>query len=178
MTTLRIELGLMKLGRFLRKDDIKGLRAKVQTASRLGEILLPHGCKVEGFSVKGGEVFAVNNEPVFFAGSDGIIIPLLVYVLKSSLPLPLVTVDMNAVPHICNGADVFRGGVRNIDPDVKLDEIVVVVDEKNLKPICVGTSLMEAKAMREASGGKVIRNRHYVGDDLWNFSRGLDKHMP
>lgn len=174
---MRIDLGLVKLGRFLRKDNINDLRNKVQTASGLGETLLPHGCRVEGFPLKRGEVFVVNSEPVFFMGGDGDIIPLLVYILKSSPPLPRVTVDMNAVPHICNGADVFRGGVRNIDPDVKPDGIVVVVDEKNLKPICVGTSLMEAKAMREVSGGKVIRNMHYVGDDLWNFSRGLDKRM-
>ncbi len=168
---------MVKLGRFLRKDNINDLRSKLQTASELGEILLPHGCRVEGFPLKGGEVFVVNNKPVFFMGSDGDVIPLLVYILKSSLPLPRVTVDMNAVPHICNGADIFKGGVKNIDPDVRPDGIVVVVDEKNLKPICVGTSLMDARAMREASGGKVIRNIHYVGDDLWNFSRSLDNRM-
>jgi PUA-domain protein len=167
----------VKLGRFLRKDNINELRSRLQTASGLGEILLPYGSRVEGLPLKGGEVFVVNNNPVFFIGTDGDIIPLLVYVLKFSLPLPRVTVDMNAIPHICNGADIFKGGVKNIDPDVKRDGIVLVVDEKNLKPICVGTSLMEAKAMREASGGKVIRNMHYVGDDLWDFSRSLDKRM-
>lgn len=166
------------MGRFLRKDDINDLCERVEKALALGKILLPRGSKVEGFPTKGGEVFSVNDNPSFFVGDDGRIIPLLVYALKFNLPLSRITVDMKAVPHICNGADVFRPGVRNIDASIKAGEIVIVMDENNLKPICVGISLMEAESMQETQGGKVVRNLHYVGDDLWNFSKGLDKHPP
>lgn len=166
------------MGRFLRKDDIRDLFEKVEKALALGETLLPHGSKVESFPLKGGEVFVVNDEPAFFIGDDGRIIPLLVYALKSRLPLPRITVDMKAIPHICNGADVFRPGVRSLDASIKAGQIVIVVDEKNLKPICVGISLMEARAMQETRQGKVVTNMHYVGDDLWNFSRNLNVHSP
>jgi PUA domain protein len=166
------------LGRFLRKDDIKDLRERVEKALALGEILIPRGSKVEGFWFKGGEVFSVNDVPSFFVGERSIIIPLLIYALEFSLPLPRITVDMKAVPHICNGADVFRPRVRNIDANIKAGQTVIIVDEKNMKPICVATSLMEATSMQETKQGKVAKNIHYVGDDLWNFSRTLNKHLP
>ena len=166
------------MGRFLRKDDIKDLRERVQGALALGEILVPQGSKVEGFSFKEGEVFSVDGEPSFFADDRGMIIPLLVYVVKFSLPLPHITVDMKAVPHVCNGADIFRPGVKNIDDSIRTGQIVIVVDEKNVKPICVGTSLLEASSMQEAKQGKVVKNIHYVGDALWDFSRSLDKSLP
>jgi PUA domain protein len=165
---------LFHLGRFLRKDDIKNLRAIVDESMGLGGSLLPNGSRVEGFSAKKGEVFAVNNQPSFYVGEDGTMFPLLVFVLKSGLPLPRITVDMKAVPHICNGADVFRGGVRNIDANIKAKQMVIVADEKNLKPICIGKSLVDAKTMQEMTQGKVIQNMHYVGDSIWGISKGLE----
>ncbi|WXG45459.1 MAG: RNA-binding protein [Candidatus Atabeyarchaeum deiterrae] len=164
---------LSKMGRSLRKSEIKDLRKKIQETLGLSWILLPQGCKVEGFSLQEGEIFTVNGEPAFLVGKDQLAIPLLVLILRTDLPLPRVTVDMKAVPHICNGADVFRPGVKSIDPATKADRIVVVSDEKNAKPICVGMSLMDADAMREAESGKVVRNLHYVGDKIWNFTKTL-----
>jgi PUA domain protein len=168
----------VELGRFLRKDDIKDLRERVEKSLALGQILVPRGSKVEGFSFKGGEVFSVDDEPSFFVEDQGTIIPLLVYALEFSLPLPRITVDMRAVAHVCNGADVFRPGVRSIDASIRPGQTVIVLDEKNLKPICIGTSLMEATLMQETKQGKVVKNMHYVGDDLWNFSRSLNKGLP
>jgi PUA domain protein len=112
-----------------------------------------------------------------YLGEDGAILPLLVLVLKSELRLPRVIVDMKAVPHICNGADVFRGGVRDIDAAIRPDLLVIVADEKNFKPVCIGKSLVDAKTMREMTQGKVIVNIHYVGDGLWKFSRSLETRL-
>jgi PUA domain protein len=163
------------LGRFLRKDDIRDLRAKVEGALGLGDPLLPSGCRVEGFPAKGGEVFAVNGALALFVGENGTIFPLLVYVLRFDSLLPHITVDLKAVPHICNGADVFRPGIRSIDPQVKSNKEVIIVDERNLKPICIGMSLTDAGAMQQTTQGKVIRNLHYVGDSIWILSRSLEK---
>lgn len=167
----------MLLGRFLRKDDIKDLRTRIDNAIGLGDSLLPRGCRVEGFSSKKGEVFAVDGQPTFYVGEDGKMFPLLVSVLRSALQLPRVTVDMKAVPHICNGADVFRGGVRSIDPTIKSKQVIIVSDEKNLKPICIGVSLVDAKTMEEMSQGKVVINMHYVGDSIWDFSKSLENRV-
>ena len=159
----------------LRKDEIKDLRTKIQETLGIGEIFLPQGCRVEVFSPEKEEIYVVDGEPVFYKGEDGTVVPLLVYVLKFNLPLPKVTVDIKAVPHVCNGADVFRPGVTQIDPAIKKGQTVVVTEEKNKKPICVGRSLMDASDMQKASGGKVIINIHYVGDSIWNFSKTLAK---
>ncbi len=176
--SLLANLRLIELGRFLRKDDIKDLRDRVEKALTLGEILIPRGSKIEGFSFEGGEVFSVNDYPSFFIGKNKVIIPLLVYALRFSLPLPRITVDMKAVPHICNGADIFRPGVRSIDVNIKSGQTILVVDEKNLKPICIGICLMDGKPMQETRQGKVVENVHYVGDDLWDFSRSLNVYQP
>lgn len=165
------------MGRFLRKDDIRELRARVDESMSLGDSLLPTGCRVEGFSAKKGEIFAVNDQPALYVGEDGTMFPLLVLALKSKLQLPGITVDMKAVPHICNGANVFRGGVRNIDLDIKLNQFVKVIDERNSKPICIGKSLVNAKTMQEMTQGKVVRNMHYVGDSIWDFSKDLETRL-
>jgi len=161
--------------RSLRKDEIKDLRNKIEETLGIGELFLPRGCRVEVFSSEREEIYVVDREPVFYIREDETIVPLLVYVLKFSLSLPNVTVDIRAVPHVCNGADVFRPGVTQIDPSIKEGQTVVVTEEKNKKPICIGRSLMDASDMQKASGGKVILNIHYVGDNIWNFSKTLGK---
>jgi PUA-domain protein len=165
------------LGRFLRKDDIRDMRARINEKLRLGDSLLPHGCKVEGFPIRKGEVFIVNDQPSFYMEENGIIFPLLVSVLKPHLQLPRIVVDMKAVPHVCNGADIFRGGVRDIDPTIEQGELIVVSDENNLKPICIGKALVDAKTMLEMTQGKVAINLHYVGDSVWDFSKSLEKRV-
>jgi PUA domain protein len=165
------------LGRFLRKDDIRELRGKVSESIGFVDLIVPTGSKVEGFSAKKGEVFAVNDQPALYVREDGAMVPLLLLVLKSGLRLPHITVDMRAVPHICNGADVFRGGVREIEGDIKPNQLVIVVDEKNSKPLCIGRSLVDSKTMQEMRQGKVVVNMHYVGDSLWDFSKSLETRL-
>nr|MDO8098040.1 DUF1947 domain-containing protein [Candidatus Njordarchaeota archaeon] len=167
-------LGELRI-RSLRKDEIKDLRGKIQESLSIGEFFLPRGCKVEVFSSGKEEIYAVDGEPIFYIKEDGMIVPLLVYVLKFNVSLPNVTVDVKAVPHVCNGADVFKPGVTQIDPGIKKGEIVIVTEEKNKKPICIGISLMDSSEIQEAIRGKVILNIHCIGDDIWNFSRNLRK---
>jgi PUA domain protein len=159
----------------LRKDEIKNLRTKIEGTLGVGELLLPQGCRVEGFSREKEEIYVVNGEPVFYIGENETVVPLLAYLLRFDLPLPKVTVDIKAVPHLCNGADVFRPGVTLIDPVIKEGQTVVVIEEKNKKPICVGRSLMDASNMEKAREGKVLLNIHYVGDDIWSFCKTLAK---
>jgi PUA domain protein len=159
----------------IRKDEIKNLRTRIEGALGIGELLLPQGCTVEVFSREKEEIYVVNGEPVFYVDENETVVPLLAYLLRFDLPLPKVTVDVKAVPHLCNGADVFRPGLRQIDPTIGEGQTVVVIEEKNKKPICVGRSLMGSSDMEKAKGGKVILNLHYVGDDIWGFSKTLAK---
>jgi len=82
--------------------------------------------------------------------------------------LQKVVVNMGAVPHICNGADVMAPGVVQIQGDFGKNDFVLVVDERYGKPIAIGVALTDSQTMRSLKQGKILENVHYVGDKLWN----------
>jgi PUA domain protein len=116
---------------------------------------------------------AVGEDVVYFV--DGV--PLIVRIKGGLLPslkyskaidlLPHVVVDMGAVAHIVNGADVMRPGIRDVRGDFGKGGLVVIVDEKFGKPIALGVADVDSSEMRRVSKGNVIRSVHYVGDELW-----------
>lgn len=81
--------------------------------------------------------------------------------------LPKVVVDMGAVPHVVNGAQIMRPGIREIVDTFKKDDLVVVQDERFRKAIAIGTADMDSDGMKVLVKGKVITNLHYVGDIFW-----------
>jgi len=87
--------------------------------------------------------------------------------------LPRVVVDMGAVPHVCNGADIMAPGVVEVDGEFREGEVVAVVDERHGKFIAVGLALKSSEEIRSMQRGKVVRNVHYVGDGVWRFLQTL-----
>lgn len=81
--------------------------------------------------------------------------------------LPRVVVDMGAVAHLVNGADLMRPGIKSIQSDFGKKQLVVILDEKYGKPIALGFTDVDSAEMRVMNKGKVIENIHYVGDELW-----------
>ena len=81
--------------------------------------------------------------------------------------LPSVVVDMGAVPHICNGANVMAPGVVEVRGDFEESDLIVVRDERHGKALAVGKALKSSEGIRVADKGKVVENLHYVGDKLW-----------
>lgn len=81
-----------------------------------------------------------------------------------------VTVDMGAVKFLANGADVMAPGVVDADPEIKPGMSVWVRDQNNLRPLLIGTALMNGPEMKTAKEGKAIKTVHFVGDKLWNLS--------
>jgi PUA domain protein len=82
-----------------------------------------------------------------------------------------ITVDMGAVRHIANGADVMAPGIVDADASIKQGDIVWVRDEKHRKPISVGIALMSGPDMIANRQGKAVKNVHYVGDEIWNIGQ-------
>ena len=74
---------------------------------------------------------------------------------------------MPAIPYMIKGADVMRPGIKEIDEQIRKDEIVAIVDEKNKKAIAVGIALFDSEEMRQMVKGKVLKNIHFVGDKVW-----------
>jgi len=105
------------------------------------------------------------------------IIPLLTYFYLNPpyIPnYPFVVVDDGAVPHIVNGADVMRPGIKEINGEFDEGDIVLIKDLKG-RYIAIGTSMMSAGEMRNTTKGKVIKVIHHIGDKLWNLAQELLK---
>lgn len=113
------------------------------------------------------KIILLNGQPAFFYYGEKLI-PLLKYLQQHEL-LKKVTVDMGAIKFIVNGADVMRPGIVAIDDNVHQDEPVVIIDEKNKKPIAVGFPLLDGADLMVLKNGKAVKIIHYVGDALWNI---------
>ncbi|MEW5995086.1 MAG: PUA domain-containing protein, partial [Candidatus Zixiibacteriota bacterium] len=84
--------------------------------------------------------------------------------------LKRVVVDMGAVPHLANGADVMAPGIVFADDGIKAGEIVEVSDERHAKPIAVGLALVDGTQMKGGKG-RAVKNIHHVGDKIWKALR-------
>jgi PUA domain protein len=124
-------------------------------------------------SVKHLEEELVEDSLVFFADGkpwivrvQGRLLPSLKYdtVLVT---LPKIVIDMGAVPHVANGANIMRPGIHLIEGQFGEDDLVAICDEKYRKIIALGIAEQDAESMRSATKGRVIANVHYVGDALW-----------
>jgi PUA-domain protein len=113
------------------------------------------------------KILSFNGEGAFF-DHENKWSPTLKY-LQSNELLKKIVVDMGAVKFVVNGADIMRPGIVEIEEGVKEGDFVVVVDVENGKPLIVGVALFGSEEMQEKSEGKVIKNIHYVGDEIWRM---------
>jgi len=134
------------------------------------EPLLRSAREFEELRVEDGSVIIVDGRPLILHTKIGLLPSLKFQELVSTLSR--VMVDMGAVPHIVNGAQVMRPGVRQIISDFGKGELVAIIDEKFNKTIALGTAQVDSATMRSMSKGKVIHNLHYVGDSFWKASTG------
>ncbi len=115
--------------------------------------------------VKISEVIFVDGVPVAFK-REGQFVPVLTNTVALE-KMPRVTVDMGAVPHVVDGADIMAPGIRKVEGTFGEKELVIIVDEKHGKFLSVGRSLLGSEALAATKKGKVIVNIHYVGDVVW-----------
>ena len=90
---------------------------------------------------------------------------------SSPVPVPgrMITVDAGAIPYVVNGADVMRPGIVAVSDDVIAGGPVQIVDERHKKPLAIGVALMDGSTIRASAAGKMCKNFHHVGDELWNL---------
>lgn len=132
--------------------------------------------KIESVETKIAKFVFINEKPTITV-SDGSFLPL----LSSSevlSRLPKLVVNMGAVPHVCNGADVMAPGVVRIQGDFDKGDFALVVDERHGKPLAVGVALTDAQTVRDLKQGKILKNVHYVGDRLWNQLKAFGRLQP
>lgn len=112
-------------------------------------------------------VLLINSKPSFFYYHKKII-PTLKLLQERPL-LKIITVDMGAVKHIINGADIMRPGIKLWEEGMQQGDVITIVDITHKKPLAVGIALVSSAQLRSTSTGKAVKNIHYVGDATWNF---------
>jgi PUA-domain protein len=155
---------------FMREKEAKQLLSQVQQKTKIdiGKLI---GTHIEFAETETATIFLIDGKPLF-ARKDGNLFPTLGFedIVKF---LPQVVVNMGAVPHVCNGADVMAPGVVAVDGTFEKDSFVVVLDEQHKKPLAIGTALYDSETTRSLKQGKIVLNVHFVGDKLWHLLRKL-----
>jgi len=152
--------------RRLKDKEVKGLLRDFTARYPTVEEFLASTKSFDELAVGEEMVYFVDNLPLILRRAIGLL-PSLKFE-KCVNSLPRVVVDMGAVAHVANGADIMRPGVRDIPSNFVKGDLLVIVDEKHGKPLALGLAEVESTEMKTMSKGKVVKNVHFVGDELWN----------
>ena len=125
----------------------------------------------EAVEMDNGEVLLVDRKALLFKVSENIY-PTLLFdeFLKT---LPTVIVDMGAVRHVCNGADIMAPGIVRIEGEFDKSALVLVIDVQYGKKLALGEAQIDSEAAKTVKKGVVVKNVHFVGDEIWNVIKEL-----
>ena len=166
-------MGYVKRRFFLRGRERKSLLKKFSEDFNFNvEQIFGTKPLVEVAETPKNKIFIINGKPLLMSTADGDLIPTLIFNDLIQC-LPKIIVDMGAVPHICNGADVMAPGVVRIDGEFKEGDLAVVLDERHGKAIAIVKALLDSEAVRDLKRGKIFKNLHYVGDSIWKIMKEI-----
>jgi len=157
---------------FLREKEARAILNKASEKLKASlEQILKAKVNVEVIQTEIAEIYLINSKPLLATTGENVF-PTLVFNEFCALS-PKVFVDMGAVPHVCNGADVMAPGITRFQGEAKKDDFVLVVDEKHGKPLAVGEIIYDMNEAERVKHGIVVKNVHFVGDKVWNFIKNL-----
>ncbi|MBN2733393.1 MAG: DUF1947 domain-containing protein [Methanomicrobiaceae archaeon] len=113
-------------------------------------------------------IYLVDKKP-YLMEINGSVFPTLRGAVANPFTEKQVVVDSGAIPFMAKGADLMRPGIVSVSDDFKEGDLLVIVEESYKKPLAVGVALMNSGDMMAAESGKVAKNIHYVGDEIWNL---------
>ena len=161
-------------GRYsLKSSEAKILISKIgtQLPTNLSHFV---GAKANIEAVEAGkhELLVIDKKPILFKiGED--IYPTLVFREAVDL-LPKAVVDMGAVGHVCNGADIMAPGIVRYEGEFAKGSLIIVVDVKHRKPLALGEVLFASEEAKATKKGVVIKNLHFVGDEVWTTLKTIE----
>lgn len=153
---------------FLKEKEATQLLAKLsQKLKTTPKQLFGTKIHVESTETHVGKIFLINGKPLIALHKD-VLLPTLHF--EDSLNrLPKIVVNMGAIAHICNGADVMAPGVVQFEGKFEADEFLLIIDERHRKPLAIGKVLFDSEHVKTLKRGKIVKNLHYVGDTLWKL---------
>ena len=127
----------IKQRHFINKTQIRELKEEIlpQYDEKFLTQIFPKKCQIELILTEDGDtLYAVNNILKLWKSKDGYI-PVLTLLLNKQVDLKTVVVDMGAIRFVTNGADVMRPGITKIEPTIKKNEIIQIVDETHSRAL-------------------------------------------
>jgi PUA domain protein len=163
----------IKQRHFIRKSEFKPLKDSMlrQYNQKFVDQIFPKHSKVEVIQTEAGDtLYAINNELKLWKSNEGYI-PVLTLLLNKKVDLKKIVVDRGAIKYVANGADIMRPGITNIDPAIKINEIIQIVDVDHERALAIGKAMFNAKEIKEKKSGKVVKNLHTIQDSVWKFEK-------
>ncbi|MGB9853952.1 MAG: DUF1947 domain-containing protein, partial [Candidatus Bathyarchaeales archaeon] len=157
---------------FLKAKEAKALLKEASAKLKISlEKIFGAEARMEVVETDFGEIFLINGKPLLFKTEDKVF-PTLAFT-EFLASAPKVVVDMGAVPHVCNGADVMAPGIVRFEGNFNKGDLVFVVDEKHGKPIALGEIVYTDAEVVKIKHGAVAKNIHFVGDKIWDCLKGF-----
>jgi len=163
----------IKQRHFIQKSQIKELQDDIlkHYDEKFVAQIFPKKARIEVIQTDAGDIlYAINNVLKLWKSKDGYI-PVLTLLLNRQVDLKKIVVDKGAIRFVTNAADVMRPGITHIDPSIKKNDIVVIVDENHDRALAIGKAMFNADQMQEIKTGKVVKNLHTIQDNVWKFEK-------
>jgi PUA domain protein len=157
---------------FLKSKEAEALLNKASEKLAALKQIVKAKVDVELIQTEFAEIYLIKGKPILAKSGENVF-PTLVFTdfLASS---PKVFIDMGAVPHVCNGANVMAPGIIRFEGEFKEGDYVLVADGKHGKPIAIGEIIYNSDAAKNVKHGVMVRNVHFVGDKIWNFIKRFE----
>ncbi len=127
--------------------------------------------KIEAAEMDFGQFLLIDGKPFLFKVENSVLPTLLFSDVLSRLPR--IIVDMGAVPHLCNGADLMAPGIVRVEGEFRKGDLVLVVDVKHGKSLALMEILHDSVDFPSVRKGIVAKSIHYVGDRYWDSAKRL-----
>lgn len=165
----------IKQRHFIQKSQIKELKDDIlkQYDQNFITQIFPKKARIEVIQTDAGDtLYAINDVLKLWKSKHGYI-PVLTLLLDKRVNLKKIVVDMGAIKYVANSADIMRPGVTKIDPSIKKNDIVVIVDETHDRALAIGKAMYDANEMEKVTTGKVVLNLHTIQDSVWEFEKNF-----
>lgn len=158
----------------LSRKDKKIILEKIGKCMNISDIFRNKELLIELARMNNIRIYMINGKPYFYSTPNTEIIPTLILFLERGTSfLTNVVVDMGAVPHILNGADVMIPGIVEINGGLGKNQLCIIVDEKYHKPIAVGKAILDKEKIFSQKRGRAIKNIHYYNDKIWRIIKEI-----
>ncbi|NWG10636.1 DUF1947 domain-containing protein [Candidatus Bathyarchaeota archaeon] len=158
---------------FLKAKDAKAFLNRAREKLRFDlEQNLKTKVNIELVQTEFGEIYLINGKPSMARIAENLF-PTLVF--KEFVVLaPKVFVDMGAVLHVCNGANIMAPGIVRFEGAFRKGDFVIIADEKHGKPLAIGEIIYDIDEAKKVKHGAIANNIHFVGDRTWEFIKRFE----